>query len=255
MSAPALRILVANDDGIDAPGLAELADAARVLDGEAWIVAPERKWTAASHQLTFDRELVLERVGERAYACSGAPADCVVAAMTVLFDDGARPNLVLAGINHGRNVGEDAAYSGTMAIGREATFWGVPAISLSRVEAAASRLTDGAALRALLRCLWDSRAAWTGGGAWLAVNLPARLPAPIVQAAIGRDKIGAASDVVERTPDRIRWRLQRGRAHAASVGDENAALDAGSIAIVRHRWPDAAPLPNELILSWQRALG
>ena len=254
MTTSAQRILVANDDGIDAPGLAELADAARVLDGEVWTVAPERKWTAGSHQLSFDRDLVLSRVAERTYACSGAPADCVIAAMTVLFADGRRPDLVLAGINHGRNVGEDAAYSGTMAIGREATFWDVPAISLSRIESAAPGPADGAALRALLRCLWDNRAAWTDGGAWLAVNLPARLPARIVQAAIGRDKIGTASDVVERTPERIRWRLRRGRAYASSAGDENAALAAGSIAIVRHRWPDAAPLSAELIASWQRAL-
>jgi 5'-nucleotidase len=249
-----VRILVANDDGIAAPGLLQLAEVARALDGEMWIVAPERKWTAASHQLSFDQDLSLTRVGERAYACSGAPADCVVAAMTVLFADGAKPDLVLAGINDGRNVAQDIAYSGTLAIGREASFWGVPAISISRVKAPSQGPADGTALRALLRALWDTRGEWAGDGAWLSVNLPAALPAPIVQAKIGRDKIATASDVVERTAERIRYRLRRGRAMTSSAGDENAAIGAGSIAIVRHRWSEASPLVESLVESWNRAL-
>jgi 5'-nucleotidase len=249
-----MRILVGNDDGIAAPGLTELAGAATVLDGELWVVAPERKWTAASHQLSFDRELTLSRVGERAYACSGAPADCVVAAMTVLFAAGPKPDLVLAGVNDGRNVAEDIAYSGTLAIGREAAFWGVPAICFSRVKAASHRTGDDAALRALLSTLWDTRGEWAADGFWLAVNLPSALPAPIAAATIGRDKIASASDVIERTTERIRYRLRRGRAHASAAGDENAGIDAGNIVIVRHGWAEPAALPEGLVDSWNRAL-
>jgi 5'-nucleotidase len=249
-----VRILAGNDDGIAAPGLAELVGAAAALDGELWVVAPERKWTAASHQLSFDQELTLSRVEERAYACSGTPADCVVAAMTVLFADGPKPDLVLAGINDGRNVAEDIAYSGTLAIGREAAFWGIPAISISRVKAALRRTGDDAALRALLRILWDTRGEWAGDGHWLGVNLPAALPAPIAQATIGRDKIASASDVVERTTERIRYRLCRGRAHASAEGDENAAIDAGNIVIVRHGWAQTAALPQGLVIAWNRTL-
>jgi 5'-nucleotidase len=250
-----VRILAANDDGIAAPGLAELASvAAAALGAELWVVAPERKWTAASHQLSFDQDLVLSRVGERAYACSGSPADCVVAAMTVLFADGPKPDLVLAGINDGRNVGEDIAYSGTMAIGREAAFWDVPAISISRVKGAVRGTGDDAALGALLRTLSDTRGKWAGGGHWLGVNLPAALPATIVQATIGRDKIASASDVVERTPDRIRYRLRRGRAHASAAGDENNAIDAGNIVVVRHGWAETVALAEDLVASWNRAL-
>ena len=250
-----MRILAGNDDGIAAPGLAELASAAAAaLDAELWVVAPERKWTAASHQLSFDQDLVLSRVGERSYACSGSPADCVVAAMTVLFADGPRPDLVLAGINDGRNVGEDIAYSGTMAIGREAAFWGVPAISLSRVKGAVRGTGDDAALRALLRVLADTRGEWGVDGHWLGVNLPAALPAPVVQAAIGRDKIASASDVVMRTSDRIHYRLRRGRAHASTAGDENAAIADGNIVIVRHGWAETAALPGDLVALCNRAL-
>jgi 5'-nucleotidase len=250
-----VRLLAGNDDGIAAPGLADLASAAATLDAELWIVAPERKWTAASHQLSFDQDLVLSRVGERAYACSGSPADCVVAAMTLLFAAGPKPDLVLAGINDGRNVAEDIAYSGTMAIGREAAFWDVPAISISRVKGAVRGTGDAAALGALLRTLWDTREKWARDGHWLGINLPAALPAPIVQATIGRDKIASASDVVERAPDRIRYRLRRGRAHASIAGDENAAIDADNIVVVRHGWAETAALPEDLVASWNRALG
>ena len=127
-----MRILISNDDGVGAPGLALLADAARALSEDVLIVAPERKWTAASHQLTFDRDQTLTRVEANVYACSGAPADCVVAAMTVLH---AAPALVLSGVNDKANVGEDIAYSGTTAIAREAAFFAVPAMD----RAAASR--------------------------------------------------------------------------------------------------------------------
>ena len=250
-----MRILAANDDGIAAPGLTELTSAAAAtLGAEIWVVAPERKWTAASHQLSFDQDLTLSRAGERAYACSGSPADCVVAAMTVLFAGESKPDLVLAGINDGRNVGEDIAYSGTMAIGREAAFWGVPAISISRVKGAVRGTGDDAALRALLRVLADTRDEWASGSHWLGVNLPAALPAPIAQAVIGRDKIATASDIVARSPDRIRYRLRRGRAHASAAGDENAAIDAGNIVIVRHGWTKTDALPEDFIASCNRAL-
>jgi len=250
-----VRILAANDDGIAAPGLTELTSAAAAaLGAEIWVVAPERKWTAASHQLSFDQDLTLSRAGERAYACSGSPADCVVAAMTVLFAGEPKPDLVLAGINDGRNVGEDIAYSGTMAIGREAAFWGVPAISISRVKGAVRGTGDDAALRALLRVLADTRDEWASGSHWLGVNLPAVLPAPIAQAVIGRDKIATASDVVARSPDRIRYRLRRGRAHASTAGDENAVIDAGNIVIVRHGWTKTDALPEDFIASCNRAL-
>ena len=172
----------------------------------------------------------------------------------MLFADGPKPDLVLAGINDKRNVAEDIAYSGTMAIAREATFWGVPAISISRVKGAMRGTGDDAALRALLRVLADTRGEWDGGGHWLGINLPAALPAPVVQATIGRDKIASSSDVVARTPDRIRYRLRRGRAHAATAGDENAAIDAGNIVIVRHGWADTAALPEDFVALCNRAL-
>ena len=246
-----MRILICNDDGVDAPGLRLLADAAHRLSSDVWIVAPERKWTAASHQLTFDRAQTLTRVAERVYACSGAPADCVVAAMTIIFADAARPDFVLAGVNDKRNVAEDLAYSGTTAIAREAVFWGVPAASFSRAEHALVRPGDCDAIADLLRTLWTSRAAWAQDGQWLGINLPPRLPAPIVEARVGRDKIGSACDIVESTAARITYRLRRGRPGTSTPGDENAALADGAITVLRFGWRAANPLPPGLVAAWQ----
>ncbi|HEV8503037.1 MAG TPA: 5'/3'-nucleotidase SurE [Casimicrobiaceae bacterium] len=249
-----MRILVCNDDGVEAPGLARLAAAARTLAGEVFVVAPERKWTAASHQLSFDRTLTLSRRGERVFACSGAPADCVVAAMTLVFADGTRPDLVLAGINDKLNVGEDLAYSGTMAIAREASFWGVPSIAMSRDTPSSASAAEAEALARLLKGLWQARADWHGPGLWLALNLPERLPAPLVAARVGRDKIGGVTEIVESTPERIAYRLVRGRPATSSPGDERAAVERGAIALTRHRWYAEAPLAPAALAELDRAL-
>ncbi len=249
-----MRILVSNDDGTGAPGLNALAAAARALTPDVWVVAPSRKWTAASHQLSFDRDLVLTRKREQEYVCSGAPADCVVAAMSLLFGDGRRPDLVLAGINDKINVAEDIAYSGTMSIAREATFHGAAAIALSRDARPAGQQPDAAALARLVSVLWDSRAQWSGAGHWLSLNLPAALPAPLVAARVGRDKIGGDCEVIASAGDETTFRLVRGRPGSTTAGDERSVVNAGSIAVVRHGWLAEAPLAAADLAAWNTAL-
>ena len=249
-----MRILVCNDDGFEAPGLHLLAKAARVIAPDVWVVAPDHKWTAASHQLSFDRDLTLTRTGERAYACSGAPADCVVAAMAILFADEPKPDVVLAGINDKRNVAEDIAYSGTMAIAREATFWGVPAIAVSQAMPATDGPAEFDALCRLLRALWKSRDQWAANGHWLSVNLPGALPATVVQARVGRDKLASACDVIANTPERIVYRIRRGRPGTSVPGDENAQIAAGRITVVQHCWYADAPVPDATVTAWSDAV-
>jgi len=249
-----MRILVSNDDGFLAPGLRTLIDAARQMTPDVWVVAPERKWTAASHQLSFDRVLTLRRAAEREYACSGAPADCVVAAMTLLFAEDRCPDLVLAGLNDKINVAEDVAYSGTLAIAREATFWDIPAASISRDAPVALAPADTDAIGKLLRVLWDGRSLWSGPGYWLSLNLPARLPAPLVQARVGRDKIGSECEIVESTEGCTSFRIARGRPGNQTKGDERAVVAAGGIALVRHRWFTRAAIPHATVQSWDRSL-
>lgn len=249
-----MRILIANDDGIDAPGIALLRKAAARITSDIWVVAPERKWTAASHHLSFDKELTLSRRESQVYALNGTPADCVVAAMTVLFRDGGQPDLVLSGVNDGRNAAEDAAYSGTLSIAREASFWNLPAIGFSRTKGGTSEEHDVAALAALIENLWRARPQWTREGTFLSVNLPKELPAEVALAGIGRDKIAGAADIVSEEGENIVWRIRRGRPHTSRPGDENSLIDSGRIAIVRHCWSDGAPLDAGFAVELNNAL-
>jgi len=178
----------------------------------------------------------MRRVKPNWYSCSGTPADCVVSAMTWLFADARKPDLLLAGVNDGRNVAEDLAYSGTLGIAREATFWGVPAIGFSRVKNPEFTDRDDPWLGALIASLWQSRAGWATEGHWLSVNLPTALPAEIRQPRIGRDKIGRTAEIVESDGDRTVITVPRGRAHASEPGDENEAIDTGYVSINRLNW-------------------
>jgi 5'-nucleotidase len=125
------RILIANDDGIEAPGIKLLEKVAREISDDVWVVAPEMEQSGASHSLTTRRPLRLNQLGERRYAVDGTPTDCVLLAVKRLLRDRA-PDLVLSGINGGSNVGEDLTYSGTVAAAMEATLLGIPAIALSQ---------------------------------------------------------------------------------------------------------------------------
>ncbi len=122
-------ILVTNDDGIHAVGLAVLADAMRTL-GDVIIVAPHQESSAIGHALTLRRPLRLDEHGPNRYAVDGTPTDCVNIAVAVLLD-GRLPDLVVSGINTGWNLGDDVTYSGTVSGALEAALLGAPAIAVS----------------------------------------------------------------------------------------------------------------------------
>ena len=125
-----MRILLSNDDGYQADGLATLALSLRGL-GDLVIVAPDRNQSGASHSLTLDRPLRVGKTGDGMYYVNGTPTDCVHLALTGLFDND--PDMVVAGINHGANLGDDTLYSGTVAAAAEGRFLGLPAIAVSLV--------------------------------------------------------------------------------------------------------------------------
>ncbi|MBI6630145.1 5'/3'-nucleotidase SurE [Pontibaca salina] len=129
-----MRILITNDDGINAPGLeimaaiaAELAGAA----GEVWTVAPAFEQSGVAHSISYTRPMMIAKMGERRYAAEGSPADCVMAGLHDVMKD-ARPDVVLSGVNRGNNSAENALYSGTLGAAMEAALQGVPAIALSQ---------------------------------------------------------------------------------------------------------------------------
>lgn len=247
-----MRILICNDDGIEAPGLARLVNSVTGLSDDVWVVAPDGKRTAAGSSLTIARPLTMRRVRPNWYSCSGTPADCVVSAMTWLFENEPKPDLVLAGVNDGRNVAEDLAYSGTLGIAREATFWGVPAIGFSRVKNPDFTNGDEQWLGALIASLWHTRGDWAAEGHWLSVNLPAALPAGIRQPRIGRDKIGREAEIVESDGERTVIMVPRGRAHASEPGDENEAIDAGFATVNRLNWFGETRLDERILAGIQR---
>ncbi|MCH7825688.1 MAG: 5'/3'-nucleotidase SurE [Acidobacteria bacterium] len=122
-------ILVINDDGVHAAGIAALADSLRPL-GDVVVVAPDREQSAASHALTLHAPLRIREVNAREYAVDGTPADCVYLGALQILDR--KPDLVVAGINHGSNIGDDVTYSGTIAAAIEGTILGIPSFAISQ---------------------------------------------------------------------------------------------------------------------------
>ncbi|THV25380.1 5'/3'-nucleotidase SurE [Peteryoungia ipomoeae] len=125
-----MRILLTNDDGINAPGLASLERIARTLSDDVWIVAPETDQSGLAHSLTLSEPLRLREVGEKTFALRGTPTDCVIMAIRKVLDR--KPDLVLSGVNAGGNIADDVTYSGTVAGAIEGTVHGVRSIALSQ---------------------------------------------------------------------------------------------------------------------------
>ncbi len=128
-----MRILITNDDGINAPGLVVLqAIAAEIAGptGEVWTVAPAFEQSGVGHCISYTRPMMIAQLGPRRFAAEGSPADCVLAGLYDVMD--ARPDLVLSGVNRGNNAAENTLYSGTIGAAIEAALQGLPAIALSQ---------------------------------------------------------------------------------------------------------------------------
>jgi 5'-nucleotidase len=126
-----MRILCTNDDGIHAQGLKVVEEIARALSDDVWIVAPELDQSGVSHSLSLNDPLRLREIGPRHFAVRGTPTDCVIMGARHIL--GPRlPDVVLSGVNKGRNVAEDVVYSGTIAGALEGTILGLPSFALSQ---------------------------------------------------------------------------------------------------------------------------
>jgi 5'-nucleotidase len=136
-----MRILLSNDDGYFAPGLACLAETLSSL-ADITVVAPERDRSGASNSLTLDRPLSLRKAHSGFYYVNGTPTDCVHLAVTGMLDH--LPDMVISGINHGANMGDDTIYSGTVAAATEGYLLGVPSIAVSLVSKGAGNYVTAA---------------------------------------------------------------------------------------------------------------
>ncbi len=128
-----MRILITNDDGINAPGLRVLEAIAKDIagnGGEVWVVAPAFEQSGVGHCISYSKPMHVAEIGPRRVAAEGSPADCVLAALHDILPQ--RPDLVLSGVNRGNNAAENVLYSGTIGAAMEAALQGLPAIALSQ---------------------------------------------------------------------------------------------------------------------------
>jgi len=126
-----MRILVTNDDGIDAPGLHAMREIASKLSDDVWVVAPETNKSGAGHSLSLHEPLRMRRLDDHAFAVRGTPTDCVIMGVRHVLKE-KRPDLILSGVNRGQNMAEDVTYSGTIAACFEGTLIGIRSIAMSQ---------------------------------------------------------------------------------------------------------------------------
>jgi 5'-nucleotidase len=170
MASTAPLILLSNDDGVFAPGLAAVEEALRPL-GELVVAAPDRERSATSHSISLDRPLRADEVRAGVFSIDGTPVDCVYLALLHLV--GRKPDLVVSGINHGYNLGSDVFYSGTVAAAVEGALRGVPSIAVSLERRRQSDFAPAAAfVRALVTKVLARGAGAVPEGSLLNVNVP-----------------------------------------------------------------------------------
>jgi 5'-nucleotidase len=253
-----MRILIANDDGYLAPGIAALARAMEGL-GDLDVIAPEQNASGTSNALSLHRPLsVYQGVNGFRYI-NGTPSDCVHIALTGLLPQ--RPDLVISGINNGANMGDDTLYSGTVAAAMEGYLFGIPAIAFSQVEKGWNHLDSAAALaRRVVEQVW---AGWQRDGLTgaqrrpflLNVNIPNRADALGLPQRVTRlGKRHASEPVIRQTSPRgepIYWIGPAGEASDAGEGTDFHATAQGCVSIT--------PLQVDLtdharLASWQDTL-
>jgi 5'-nucleotidase len=222
------NILVSNDDGIHAPGLAALAAALEAV-GEVFVVAPDRERSAVGHALTLHRPLRVEPMGKRRFAVNGTPTDCVNLGVLGILP--VRPDVVVAGINAGSNLGDDVTYSGTVSAAMEGVLLGVPALAVSLVEPGerADYRPAGRAAAELTRLLLRDR---QGGATLLNVNVPPGAPRGLRVTKLGR-RVYSEKVVEQRDPRGKLYYWIGAGPPAWEAGDDTdfAAVHAGYISL------------------------
>ena len=192
-----MRLLLSNDDGVHARGLSALAEA--FAGDEVWVVAPDREQSAASHAISLHRPLRIVEVGPRRYAVDGTPTDAVYVGMNLILQ-GKRPEVVISGVNHGPNLGNDVLYSGTVAAAMEGALLGCHALAVSLASSPPHDFRHAAAFAAALARRMTREPA--ASPILLNVNVP---PGPVKgyrAVRLGRRTYG--NEVVEKTDPRGR---------------------------------------------------
>lgn len=237
----AVRILIANDDGYLAPGLAALVEACRGL-GELDVVAPEQNSSGTSNALTLHRPLSVRTAANGYRFIDGTPSDCVHVALTGLLEH--KPDLVVSGINNGANMGDDTLYSGTVAAAMEGYLFGIPSIAFSLAERGWTHLDAAARVaRALMEQVIEQSSPAAARGAWLLnVNIPDRPHADLHGLRITRlGRRHASEPVIRQSNPRgepIYW--------IGAAGDAREAGEGTDFHAVANGWVSVTPLQVDL---------
>jgi 5'-nucleotidase len=221
-------ILVSNDDGVYAPGLAALAAALETV-GAVYVVAPDRERSAVGHALTLHRPLRVETVRPGWFAVNGTPSDCVNLGVLGLLP--VRPEVVVAGVNAGSNLGDDVTYSGTVSAAMEGTLLGLPAMAVSLVQGTRAAEYGPAAEAAarLVPRLWRAR---RPGVRLLNMNVPPGRPRGMRVTRLGR-RVYSEKVIEQRDPrgERYYWIGAGPPAWEAGVDTDYAAVHSGYISV------------------------
>jgi 5'-nucleotidase len=225
-----MKILVSNDDGFLATGISVLTEALAEI-ADVVVVAPDRNRSAASNSLTVDLPLRISKVAENRYSVDGTPSDCVHLALTGLLDD--EPDLVVSGINHGANLGDDVIYSGTVAAAMEGRFLGLPTIAVSL---AGERLMHfDTAARVVTDMVKKLERATLAPDTTLNVNVPDIPYDELTGVVAARLGFRHKSEPVIRTRDphgrTIYWVGPAGKGQDAGPGTDFHAIDHGAVAV------------------------
>ncbi|MBS0446934.1 MAG: 5'/3'-nucleotidase SurE [Proteobacteria bacterium] len=225
-----MRILIANDDGYLAPGLAALVRACEGL-GDLDVVAPEQNASGTSNSLTLNRPLSVYTASNGYRYINGTPSDCVHLALTGVLD--ARPDLVVSGINNGANMGDDTLYSGTVAAAMEGFLFGIPAIAFSQVDKGWRELE---AASRVARSVIEHVLRQPPSGPWLLnVNIPNRADADRLPRSVTRLGRRHASEPLIRQDsprgDTMYWIGPAGDAREAGPGTDFHATSHGQVSI------------------------
>lgn len=216
------RILISNDDGIHAPGLAALESIARQLSKDVWVVAPETEQSGAAHSLTLHTPLRVRQIEPKRFAVSGTPTDCVLLAVKEIMPKKSPPHLVLSGVNLGANLGEDVTYSGTIAVCMEATLLGIPAIAMSQVlnhEKAPFAVATKHGAEIVRKLVSFGIAPHS----LMNVNFPSRKVKGVRAAAQGKSKVGENLDKRQDPKGRTYYWIG-GSDHESPAGDRESDL-------------------------------
>ena len=249
------RVLLTNDDGIDAPGLAVLEEVAQSIAREVWVVAPEHDQSGTSHSISLHEPLRFSLRSERRFGVLGTPADCVVMALGRLMKE-TPPGLILSGINRGSNLGIETVFSGTVGAAMTGMLLGIPSMALSQaftgqspVKWETARALAPGAIRRLLAAGWHRQAC-------LNINFPDLPPEQTGPLTPSRQGVGLVEgiDVAPRTDPRglpYHWLQFRRIARGDAPGTETAVVQQGRISVTPLRFERTCDEALEkLILDW-----